>query len=596
MADRSAALLVELLGSETSRSGANLLAKVLQADPPLVVWLGYWAGRYRPGWRPRSLTELAQWVETRLVDLFAAGASPTPLSPLPTGPEGLRLEGLPSGSEGTGSVPSPPWWGGNWVGGEERKDIGTLGRGVPSASKTSEFHRQVVRDLFRAHFGLHLAGRTSPAHPGLAEQVYLVGLIAEADRWVRLGTDHPEPNLRGFFPDWLTESEGPVRRIVEKAKIWSDRLLPPVGDAPFLADSAFPAKGAEKAPGGEVSSTRVSDAPPTPGFSVRCSMGVSPTRVSDAQGAGKDSDQSEGFKGVGLSDFSELRDCIPAYQQAFREATQWAESLPGLPENVPQLLCRLARAQRWEAHFAETLEQAKLEALAELAAGAAHEINNPLAVIAGRAQLLLQQATDPEQRRALAVILAQVRRTYEMIADLHLFARPPQPQLQRVDLVGLVNRLLEEFQPTAEEQGVRLCWSGHPGPLEIQADPVQIQAALRAVVQNGLEAVGRGGQVQVVLHTHAEWVSVRVQDNGPGIPPIVRAHLFDPFFSGRSAGRGLGLGLSKAWRIVVGNHQGHIRVQSTPGQGTCIELLLPKTKSDPPTPFGSEGGPEWVNP
>jgi signal transduction histidine kinase len=47
---------------------------------------------------------------------------------------------------------------------------------------------------------------------------------------------------------------------------------------------------------------------------------------------------------------------------------------------------------------------------------------------------------------------------------------------------------------------------------------------------------------------------------------------------------------------VVGNHQGHIRVQSTPGQGTCIELLLPKTKSDPPTPFGSEGGPEWVNP
>jgi len=127
-------------------------------------------------------------------------------------------------------------------------------------------------------------------------------------------------------------------------------------------------------------------------------------------------------------------------------------------------------------------------------------------------------------------------------------------------------------------------------------DPVQIQTALRAVVQNGLEAVGRGGLVQIVLDTDAQWVYIRVQDNGPGIPPKVRAHLFDPFFSGRSAGRGLGLGLSKAWRIVVGNHHGQIRVDSTPGRGTCIDLLLPNTTSDTPNPFGSEGGPELANP
>src|SRR5664279_4055523 len=95
----------------------------------------------------------------------------------------------------------------------------------------------------------------------------------------------------------------------------------------------------------------------------------------------------------------------------------------------------LARLRELEANFAQALEREKLEAMAEFAAGAGHEINNPLTVIAGRAQLLLRGETDPERRHALALMNAQAMRVYEMIADMMLFARPPRPELQPVEVV-----------------------------------------------------------------------------------------------------------------------------------------------------------------
>src|SRR5688572_22062713 len=95
------------------------------------------------------------------------------------------------------------------------------------------------------------------------------------------------------------------------------------------------------------------------------------------------------------------------------------------------------------------LEREKLEALAEFAAGAGHEMNNPLAVICGRAQLLLDGERDPRRRRELAIIHTQAMRVYEMIADLMLFARPPQPQLSQVDAAEVCRQALDEIAPQA---------------------------------------------------------------------------------------------------------------------------------------------------
>ena len=239
--------------------------------------------------------------------------------------------------------------------------------------------------------------------------------------------------------------------------------------------------------------------------------------------------------------------------------------------SIPDQLARLAEL---EVEFQHVLEVEKLEAMAEFAAGAGHEINNPLTVISGRAQLLLREETNPERQRALALISAQAMRVYEMIADMMLFARPPRPEFQPVDLVELVDDVLADFLPRAAHQETAICRMGEPGPIVVQADPVQLGVALRAMCQNALEALGSGGHLEIGIQPSGGDVEIRIRDNGPGIKPEERRHLFDPFYSARQAGRGLGLGLSKAWRIVT-NHGGRIDVASQPDQGATFTLTLP---------------------
>lgn len=277
--------------------------------------------------------------------------------------------------------------------------------------------------------------------------------------------------------------------------------------------------------------------------------------------------------GEGVPPAVDLEDCL---QRAAEASRRWAEDVPGAGAALAALCARLARLEELEARFAEDLERAKLDAMAEFAAGAGHEINNPLAVIAGRAQLFLRDETDAERRRGLALIVAQVKRAYEMIADMRLFARPPAPEFRRFDLAALLDGLVAEFAPAAARQAIQITRPGHAGPLEIEADAAQVQVAVRAVVQNALEAIGREGHVEVALHAAGDEVRVRVADDGPGIGPEERKHLFDPFYSARQAGRGLGLGLSKAWRIVVTNHRGRIEVQSGPARGAALTITLPR--------------------
>ena len=272
------------------------------------------------------------------------------------------------------------------------------------------------------------------------------------------------------------------------------------------------------------------------------------------------------------------------------------------------------------------VERAKLEALYQFAYGLSHEINNPLANIATRAQTLLIDERDPERRRKLATINQQAFRAHEMIADLMLFARPPTPRKEPTDLVALASRVLTEIEPLAKEQGTALVGPTATEPIMATVDPTQIAVALRAIVQNSLEALGRGGRVELriadcglrIENPEEFQVSssklqvgdcnphfpdtphsalrtphfspaphfsptpqsairnpqLTILDTGPGIPPHIRPHIFDPFFSGREAGRGLGLGLSKAWRIVD-LHGGSITVESPEGGGADFTIELP---------------------
>jgi hypothetical protein len=280
---------------------------------------------------------------------------------------------------------------------------------------------------------------------------------------------------------------------------------------------------------------------------------------------------------------------------------RWLSEIPGVQLLLPALTTQLRRLADLELNFEHRLQTAKLDSLKEFAYGAGHELNNPLANIASRAQTLLKEETHPERRRRLAAINTQAFRAHEMLADMMLFARPPQPVWERVDLVPLVDEVLAGLAETAAAQQTALHGPTRREPLCIEADAVQLRIALRALCINALEALNQGGNITIEIcrsdeivdasgqsgeltHTRfavGDLAQIVVTDDGPGIAPQIREKIFDPFFSGREAGRGLGFGLSKCWRIVA-LHGGRVDVHNDPGQGATLTISLPLPRSPVP--------------
>ncbi len=227
----------------------------------------------------------------------------------------------------------------------------------------------------------------------------------------------------------------------------------------------------------------------------------------------------------------------------------------------------------------------RLAALAELAYGASHEINNPLANISARAQALVRDEPDPERRRALEAIHQQALRAHEMISDLMLFARPPTLVLGEIRLGPLVRELVERMRPAARERAVRLDIDAPAdGPLT-SADSDQLSEAVRALLANAIEVSSPEGIVRVTVRSGTpkngrdSGAEISVADSGPGLDPRVREHAFDPFFSGREAGRGLGFGLPKCWRIVTA-HGGAVSLVAGEQEGAVATIWLPDGATD----------------
>lgn len=221
------------------------------------------------------------------------------------------------------------------------------------------------------------------------------------------------------------------------------------------------------------------------------------------------------------------------------------------------------------------LRDRKLEALAEFAAGAAHEINTPLAIISGQAQHLLRSEDDPERRRGLEKIISQAQRVHVLFRDLMTYARPPVIKPERVAVAQVTRKAVEALAGIAAARKVRLKLLALKTRLTVDGDPALLEAAIAALICNGLEAAPLGGWVRVSLTAGAgKQAVIVVEDNGRGLTNGQREHLFDPFFSGRTAGRGVGLGLSKAWRIAQ-LHGGDVHALSAAGRPTRFELVLP---------------------
>jgi len=228
-----------------------------------------------------------------------------------------------------------------------------------------------------------------------------------------------------------------------------------------------------------------------------------------------------------------------------------------LAESVFELAYNSAEKQT---EFHCRLQQEKLNSMKQLAYGASHEINNPLANVATRAQALISDESNPERRRKLAVIYEQAMRAHEMISDLMLFAHPPEPNFVLADIYELVKEVATEMRPAIRMRDSSVDIRRYPEVGKIWLDKTQIAVAIKALIKNSLESIESkldDQQGKIIIRIWSETKSelaISFTDNGPGVPRNAVDHLFDPFFSGREAGRGLGFGLSKAWRISELHH------------------------------------------
>ncbi len=237
---------------------------------------------------------------------------------------------------------------------------------------------------------------------------------------------------------------------------------------------------------------------------------------------------------------------------------------------LEQTHARLERAQN------QLLQAEKLSAIGQLAAGMAHELNNPLTAIMGFAQLLESEGLSAAGRADVRRILAAAGRAQKIVANLLTFARQQRIAPQPVDLTALVERILRLY---GQEAG-----AGHPtirqelaaNLPEAHVDPVQFEQLVLHLLRNAHRAMSQvgGGTITVRLDQAGDRVRLEVADEGPGIPNDLLPHIFDPFFATGERGEGQGLGLAACFGIVRA-HNGHIWAEPRPGGGTRFTVELP---------------------
>jgi two-component system, NtrC family, sensor histidine kinase HydH len=244
-----------------------------------------------------------------------------------------------------------------------------------------------------------------------------------------------------------------------------------------------------------------------------------------------------------------------------------------LSEQLAETNLRLRQAQ------ADARRSERLAALGQLSAGLAHEIRNPLGVIKGSAEMLIQklQPSNPLASELAGYISSEVNRVSLLVSRFLDFARPLQAQTSSQSIVALTDQVLNSV---AEK------WTGGPVTVErvyqpnlppVDLDEDLWERALSNLFQNAYEAMGdSGGKLRVTLSSSQanvlHGIEMRIQDSGPGIPEDLREQIFNPFVTTKKTGVGLGLSIVSK---IIDEHHGSIRLESPLNQGACFVIFLP---------------------
>ncbi len=270
------------------------------------------------------------------------------------------------------------------------------------------------------------------------------------------------------------------------------------------------------------------------------------------------------------------------------EERQFLMGISRLQRPVQGLLVTFDEITEWKRRQLQVMEAGRLVSVGEMAAGIAHEINNPLAAVMGFAQLVLQRDLEPSVRQDLEKILAEAKRASKIVANLQSFARRHKPRKQYTDLVGTLRKILEFRSYEFRVNNIQASLNVADDVPSTMADEHQMEQVFLNIITNAEQFMSDahgGGRLTVAVARAEDRLRISFTDNGPGIAPEHLSKIFDPFFTTKDVGRGTGLGLSICYGIVH-EHGGTIRAESKPGQGATFTIELPIIAP----PSGQENG------
>jgi two-component system sensor histidine kinase HydH len=216
----------------------------------------------------------------------------------------------------------------------------------------------------------------------------------------------------------------------------------------------------------------------------------------------------------------------------------------------------------------------RFAAIGEAAAYVSHEIKNPLMVIGGLAHQVENKEGEPSLKEKLHIIQSEVQRLENFLGDLRDFTRPVTPVMQKTDLNEVIHDVDTLMKEEAKNRGINLVERLDPKLPTLTADPNQMKQVVLNLVKNAFEAMESGGRLVLASGADDNQVWFSVEDTGNGMPQEVLEKIFNPFFTTKKKGTGLGLAVINK---IINDHRGSVSVESLPDQGTTFRIMLPVT-------------------
>jgi len=272
-------------------------------------------------------------------------------------------------------------------------------------------------------------------------------------------------------------------------------------------------------------------------------------------------------------------------KKAQREITHWSNTLQQRVDEKTEEL------ERIQAHL---IQMEKMASLGKLSATVAHELNNPLSGILTYTRLIQKKLRENKlsaedlasTQENLSIISEETTRCGNIVKNLLLFSKRQMGEFAVEDLHTILDRCVQLVQHHLQLNNIKLVREYQSKPAEVICDKNQIQQAALAILVNAVEAMSEGGTLTLRTKSDDEYVLIEIQDTGTGISPTDLPHIFEPFYSTKKEGKGVGLGLSVAYGIIE-RHDGEIDVKTAVGKGSTFIIKLAlhpkKNVSESPT-------------